>query len=131
MSDPSFVKKVEQNVRDANSLRERKPWLFLILAVVVVGYVAVTVWKIPSLANERDEERKLKEDAIRDRNHAQEMLAPFQAASLKLYTNEPPEKSLRLLAGKMDNLQKLAEDIKRWTGNLPQPHFTLVLKGTS
>src|ERR1017187_1530091 len=50
-------------------------------------------------------------DAKADRDKNQLMLAPFQAAALKIYTNEPLQNRLDMLAGELGGLSKQA-DIK-------------------
>ncbi|MGA2179942.1 MAG: hypothetical protein ABSH15_10225 [Verrucomicrobiota bacterium] len=56
-------------------------------------------------------------DAKQDRDKYQMMLAPFQAAALKIYTNEPLNQRLDLLATEMGNISKQVNVILRINDN--------------
>lgn len=75
--------------------------------------IGLTVWITRSCTKERMNEqvselRGQLQDAKQDRDTARTMLAPFQAAALKIYTNEPMQERLDLLASELDGLSKEA-----------------------
>jgi hypothetical protein len=81
--------------------------------VAVALMVGIAIWITHSVTKSgiNDKMSDLKgqlTDAKQDRDKYQTMLAPFQAAALKIYTNEPLNRRLDLLANEMGEIPKLA-----------------------
>lgn len=101
-------------VKEEKALKEG--WPSMLIAIVICCFITHSCTKDSmkekmsglkeELQSQIDDLKGQLQDAKADRNKYQTMLAPFQAAALKLYTNEPMQERLDMLAGELDGLSK-------------------------